>query len=498
MFTFALDTLFFFIVITPLLGLLGRKIGFRRFPPIFATAGFIVSLAFLPLLYNQLLDNGGIITITSELLFMRPIAVCLEIDMLSIFMTAIFLFIGLMTCIYSIRFMEHDTGLVEYYTLLLIAVSGMVGISFAGDFFTLFIFWEIMCISSYALVAFRKGKWEPVEAGFKYLIMGSAGSITVLYAMSLLYGMTGTLNFAYLSTTLSSMPNNAWLYLALTLIIVGFGVVASIAPFHTWLPDAHAAAPSPISALLSGIVIKAGAYALIRCLLLLFIPEQFAWESVLAIFAIFTMFVGNFMALLQKDIKRLLAFSSVVNMGYIIFALSIRTEQGLTGGLFHIMNHAVIKALLFLCVGSFIYRTETRNLEKLTGIGRKMPVTTALFAIGALAAAGFPGLNGFMSEITIVIAGIDVGWYIPTALMLLNILFSIAYYLLLIHNLIVKKPTINYEGLKESPKSMLAVMVILATLCVVIGVYPAPFISFANAAAKAALNIQAYIEAVIA
>ncbi|MCK5593206.1 cation:proton antiporter, partial [Candidatus Bathyarchaeota archaeon] len=225
MFTFALDALLFFIVITPLVGLLGRKIGFRRFPPIFATVGFIISLAFLPLLYNQVLDNDGIIMITSELLFMRPIAVCLEIDMLSIFMTAIFLFIGLMTCIYSIRFMEHDTGLVEYYTLLLITVAGMVGVSFAGDFFTLFIFWEIMCISSYALVAFRKGKWEPVEAGFKYLIMGSAGSITVLYAMSLLYGMTGTLNFAYLSTRLSSMPNDIWLYLALTLIIVGFGVV---------------------------------------------------------------------------------------------------------------------------------------------------------------------------------------------------------------------------------------------------------------------------------
>ncbi|MCK5593404.1 monovalent cation/H+ antiporter subunit D family protein, partial [Candidatus Bathyarchaeota archaeon] len=280
-------------------------------------------------------------------------------------------------------------------------------------------------------------------------------------------------------------------------IIVGFGVVASIAPFHTWLPDAHAAAPSPISALLSGIVIKTGAYALIRCLLLLFIPEQFAWQSVLAIFAIFTMFVGNFMALLQKDIKRLLAFSSVVNMGYIIFALSIRTEQGLTGGLFHIMNHAVIKALLFLCVGAFIYRTGTRNLEGLTGIGRRMPVTTTLFAIGVLAAAGLPGLNGFMSEATIAIAGIDAGLYIPTTLMLLNILFSMAYYLRLIHNLVIKQPTTRREGIIETPKSMLVVMAILATLCVIIGIYPAPFISFADTAAKAALNVQGYIEAVI-
>ena len=496
MFTPTLDVLFLFILVTPLTGLLGHKVGFRRFPMISATVGFVVSLAFLPSLYTQV-SESGIMVVTLESSSVPLMGACLEIDMLSVFMTVIFIFIGLLTCVYSIRSMEHDTRLVEYYTLLLIVVAGMVGVSFAGDFFTLFIFWEIMSLSSYALVAFRKGRWEPVEAGFKYLIMSSTGSALVLYAMSLLYGMTGTLNFAYLSVTLSSLPTNTWIYLVLALIVVGFGVVASIAPFHTWLPDAHAAAPSPISAMLSGIVIKVGAYALIRCLLLLFIPQQFVWQSVLAMLAVFTMFVGNSMALLQKDIKRLLGFSSVVNMGYIIFALSIRTEQGLTGGIFHVMNHAIMKALLFLCVGSFIYRAKTRNLEKLIGIGRKMPVTATLFAIGALAVAGFPGLNGFMSEITIVMAGIDAGWHIPTALMLLNMAFSTAYYLRLIHNLIIKKPVIGFEGINESPKSMLIIMVVLATLCVVIGIYPGPFMSFADAAAKAVLDVQSYIGAII-
>lgn len=281
------------------------------------------------------------------------------------------------------------------------------------------------------------------------------------------------------------------------MIVVGFGITASIAPFHTWLPDAHAAAPSPISALLSGVVIKSGAYALVRCLFLLFPPEQFVWQSVMSIFAILTMFIGNFMAFLQKDIKRLLAFSSVVNMGYTIFVLSIGTEGGLTGSIFHILNHAIMKALLFLCAGSFIHRTETRNMDKLTGIGRKMPITATLFSIGALAAAGFPPLNGFMSEIMIIIAGIDAKLYMHSALMLLNILFSVAYYLLVIHTLIIKKPTLNHEEVKEAPKSMLATMIILAASCVIIGVYPAPFIDFANAAVKAALNVQAYIEAVI-
>ncbi|MFQ6081018.1 MAG: complex I subunit 5 family protein [Candidatus Bathyarchaeia archaeon] len=495
MFTIPLDALLFFILTTPLMGLLSYKIGLRGTSGISATAGFIVSLASLPSLYRQILASG-VIVVTLEPPYVPPIGICLEIDMLSIFMAAIYLFIGLMASIYSIRYMERDTGLTEYYTLLLSMVAGMIGISFAGDFFTFFIFWEIMCISSYALVAFRKERWEPIEAGFKYLIMSSAGSIIVLYAMSLLYGIAGTLNFAYLSASLNAMPN-IWLYLALITIIVGFGITASIAPFHTWLPDAHAAAPSPISAMLSGVVIKSGAYALVRCLFLLFSPGQFVWQSVVAIFAILTMFIGNFMALLQKDIKRLLAFSSVVNMGYIIFGLSIGTEQGLTGSIFHILNHAIMKALLFLCAGSFIYRTETRNIDKLTGIGRKMPITATLFAIGALATAGFPSLNGFMSEIMIIIAGIDAKLHMHSALMLLNILFSVAYYLLLIHTLIIKKPTLKREEVKESPKSMLATMIILAMLCVIIGVYPAPFIDFANTAAKAALNVQAYIEAVI-
>jgi len=191
MFTVTLDILLFFVVITSLTGLLGHKTGFRRFPAIAATVGFIISLTSLLSLYQQVLASG-VYVVTLEFPSVPPIGVCLEIDMLSIFVTVIFIFIGLMTCVYSIRYMEHDTGLVEYYTLLLVMVVGMVGISFAGDFFTFFIFWEIMCISSYALVAFRKGKWEPIEAGFKYLIMSSAGSIIVLYSMSLLYGTAGT------------------------------------------------------------------------------------------------------------------------------------------------------------------------------------------------------------------------------------------------------------------------------------------------------------------
>jgi formate hydrogenlyase subunit 3/multisubunit Na+/H+ antiporter MnhD subunit len=297
------------------------------------------------------------------------------------------------------------------------------------------------------------------------------------------------------------MPNG-WSLMAMILMIIGFGIKAAMAPLHTWLPDAHPAAPSSISAMLSGVVIKAGAYALIRSLLLIFVPQAYDWQIVLAILAVLTMTVGNLMALLQSDLKRLLAFSSVAQMGYIVFGISLATSLGLTGSLFHIMNHSIMKSLLFLCSGAFLYAVESRNLEELAGIGRTMKITGAMFVIGCLSIAGIPPFNGFQSELMILLAGIKTGeqavvWYLFSAIMLLNLLFSVAYYLRLIQTLILKEPTQVALKAKEVPVGMLLPMGILAVLCVVIGIYPDPFVSFSSSAAKAVLDAGQYISAVV-
>lgn len=500
MFTETIDILFIFALLAPIVYWVGTKINFKKLVDSWATLGFILSLYWLYSVYEIVRLKGIIvITIAKGLI---PISWTFEIDALSVFMAGLFLFIGLLTSIYSMRYMEKDTGIVEYYVLLLLMVSGMVGVVFAGEFFTFFIFWEIMCIASYVLVAFRKEEWEPVEAGFKYLIMSASGSVMVLFAMSILYGMAGTLNFAYLGASLSRANTNLWPILALALMVIGFGIKAAIVPLHSWLPDAHPAAPSSISAMLSGVVIKAGAYALMRSLLIIFIPESYSWQFALAILAVLTMSVGNIMALLQKDLKRLLAFSSIAQMGYIVFGLSIASFYGLTGGIFHVMNHAIMKSLLFLCSGAFLYAVESRNLDELAGIGRKMKYTGIMFTVGSLALAGIPPLNGFQSEYMILLAGIDNGgmsgvWYILSAIMLLNILFSVGYYLRLIHILMLKEPTNVSLNAKEAPFTMLLPMGILAILCVIIGIYPEPFVSYSGTAAKAVLDAGQYISVIV-
>ncbi|MDH5375985.1 MAG: proton-conducting transporter membrane subunit [Candidatus Bathyarchaeota archaeon] len=494
MFTPPLDALLMLMVATPAVGWVAYKKGYRKVPGIYASASLLVAAYFLYGLYKEVeVAENGIVTRAFDI----PLGACLEIDFFSVFMAFLYIIIGLFATVYSIKFMERDSGLTEYYTLMLGMIAGMTGIVFAGDFFTLFVFWELMCLTSYALVAFRKQKWEPIEAGFKYLIMSAAGSATILLAMSFLYGMTGTLNFAALADGLTAATSEGWLYITLALVIVGFGVKAAIVPFHTWLPDAHSAAPSPISAMLSGVMVQTGACALVRVLLLVFNSAQPAWQMTLAVFAVFTMFGGNLMALLQDDLKRLLAFSTIANLGYIIFGFATVSHDGLTASLFHITNHAIMKTLLFLCAGAFIRQTKTRDLRKLRGIGKIMPVTGVFFAIGTIAIAAFPPLNGFWSEMMIIAAGVRAEMIIFSTLTLANMALSVVYYFRLIRIIILEEPTKVSKRATKAPVSMLIPLLILAFLCVFIGVYPGPFIGASSKAAEALLNIEAYADAVL-
>ena len=495
MFSPPLNALLLFTLTTPGVGLLAYRLGRKRLVELYTSLGFIVALLFLQIIHGEVSANGPIV-ITSGFTPSFPVGVCLAIDALSVFMATVYTVIGLIATIYSIRYMGGDTGLPGYYTLLLGITTAMIGVVFAGDLFTLFIFWEVMCLCSYALVAFRKESWEPVEAGYKYLIMSGAGSLTVLFAISILYGMTGTLNIALLSKALAG-SGGPWMYLTLTMIITGFGLQAGMAPLHTWLPDAHSAAPAPVSAVLSGAMVMTGVYGLFRILPLIFIPLQGAWRMTLAIFAVATMFTGNLMALLQDDVKRLLAFSTVANIGYILLGLSTRSLLGLTGGLFHILNHAIVKALLFLCAGSFTYQARTRSLKELEGIGRRMPVTGALFILATVAIAGIPPLNLFWSEWTILMAGVEENMMMFSILMVVNLVLSAAYCIRLIQTILLKGETQTSMEATEAPVPMLLPTLALGTLCIVIGLYPGPFRTAAEEAARAALDIQAYFGIVL-
>ncbi|RJS89665.1 hypothetical protein DRO56_00065 [Candidatus Bathyarchaeota archaeon] len=435
-----------------------------------------------------------------------PLGACFEIDLLSVFMTFSVVFLGLFAVVYSFRYMEHDTRLAEYYSLLLLMMAGMVGVALAGDFFTFFIFWELMCISSYVLVAFRRELWGPIEAGFKYLTMSALGGVLIFLGMSLLYGMAGNVNFAYMSVGIDWGTAGVWAYLAFILLFLGFGIKAAIVPMHTWLPDAHPEAPSPISAMLSGIVIETGLYGLVRILFVVFLPNAVllprgpeTFKYVVAVFSVLTMTIGNIMALLQKDIKRLLAYSSIAQVGYMLVGVASGTTYGLLGCFLHVFNHSLMKGLAFLASGAMVYRIGTRNLDEMKGLGHYMPVTTMALAISLLGLGGVPSTNGFVSKFILfgsaLAPGVNMWWL--TLIGVLNSAFSMAYYLPIIIRLITK-PAEKSSELKEAPILMLIPMCIMAILIIVFGIYPRPVLQLADSASKALIEgLQGYISKVI-
>lgn len=469
---------------------------FKNVEGYWATLGFLLALlANFRLL--GLVAEKGVLIYTPFQNAKPPVAGFFAVDWLGFFASFIFMLVGFFASIHSIEYMSHDTGLDYYYSLFLLMVAGMVGLSFAGDLLTFIVFWEMMSVASYCLVGFRKHLWEPVEAGFKYLIMSASGSALVLFAMSILYGLTGSLSFAHIASSLLFAESSRLLYLVVALLIAGFGVKAAAAPFHFWLPDAHPAAPSPISAMLSGVVIKTGVYALIRILCLFFSPSLVDYTIVVAVLSVLTMTVGNVLALLQKDIKRLLAYSSIGQMGYILLAISLGTRFGLTGAILHVFNHALMKGLAFLCAGSIIHMAGTRNIDELIGVGRRMPVTSMTFVISLLALSGVPFLNGFVSKYVIFAAAIEAKAYVLTVIGLLNSGLSVVYYLRLIQLLVLREPVDRVKNVRESSVVILIPLIAMALLCVLFGVWPEPVYRLAEAAANSALSKIEYIHSVI-
>lgn len=481
MFNTVLDVLLLFTVTTPLVGGVLSRLRRQNLIGYFTLAGLIIAGIGLYGIYNSFTSNPpppSNVGIVSAIL---------RTDMLSIFMTTAFIMVGLAVTVYSIKYMAKDTGKPLYYTLLLAMISGMVGTVFAGDLFTLYVFWELMSISSYVLVAFRKETSEPIEAAFKYMMMSVAGSATLLMGIAFLYGMAGTLNFQGLAAAFSQGPSNVWFYVAFVMILVGFGVKAAIVPLHTWLPDAYSAAPTPISAILSGVVTETGVFALVRTFFTAFLSIQAHWFIVVAVLSIVTMTLGNLMAILQNDVKRLLAYSSIGNVGYMLVGVAVGTQLGLTGTLMHIFNHALIKSTAFLCLGAIIFRIKSRNIQDMAGIGRKMPITATFFAISLFALIGMPPFNGFISELTLFTSSVQANVPWLGIAIVLNSLLSSVYCLRILRSLVQPSLSDSLSKVKEAPLLMLIPIGVMVALIIFFGIYPDPLIRFAQQAASGLL-----------
>jgi len=312
------------------------------------------------------------------------------VDTVSFPIALIVAVVSALSCFYSIKYMENKRGQTGYYASLLLFMAGMIGVILSANLIQFYLFWELMLIPSYFLIASWGVSKKRLTIGFKYFIFTHIGALFMLMGILSIYAFTGTFDLPQAS---AEIPPTSILTV-FALLLIGFSVKMAIFPVHTWLPDAHAEAPTPISAMLSGVMIKCGAYAFARILLSGFDQTMTETSNVLAILGVVTMIYGGLMALAQTDIKRLLAYSSISQMGYIFFGLGVYSTMGATGALFHVVNHAVCKSLLFMCAGAIIHQTGTRNIRRLGGLADKMPITCAASLIGALSLAGTPPLNG--------------------------------------------------------------------------------------------------------
>ena len=479
-------------ILVGLIGLLADKIKMPKIRDLAAILGALWGVASIYMLYNNVVA-GDIVLVT--LGGNPPLGACLEIDLMSIFFAFSAVLLSLLVTIYSYSYMEHDTRLTEYYTLLSALTVGMVGVAFAGDLVTLFIFWEMMGIASYSLVAFRKETPGPIEAGFKYMVMGAVGSTVLFFGMALLYGMAGTVNFAQMASVLQGRPMGLWMYMTLSILIIGFGVKSAIVPMHTWLPDAHPEAPSTISAMLSGMLIETALYALTRVLYTLFKPEYFSLT--VAGLAVITMTVANITALYQKDMKRMLAYSSIAQIGYMLIGVSAGTVLGVQGLLMHVFNHSMMKGLAFLAAGSIVHAANTRDMDELKGVGRVMPLTSLALFISFLGLSGVPGTGGYISKLFLFNSAMGAGYWWLTVLGVLNSALSVGYYLPAMYKL-VGAPTEKVKELKEAPALMLIVCVVMALVVIWTGVFPETVITYAETGAKALVEgLANYIGVII-
>ncbi|MFO7889454.1 MAG: proton-conducting transporter membrane subunit [bacterium] len=404
-----------------------------------------------------------------------PFGIAMVADSLTIIMLLIVNVVGFGVNIYSINYMSHYTDKPKYYTLFLLMMAGLNGVVISGDLFNLFVFLEITAIASYALVAFGIGS-EELEASFKYQILGGTASALILLGIALFYFMTGTLNFADASQIISKIGTNPALVFISILFLVGFGLKAALMPFHAWLPDAHPSAPAPISAMLSGVVIKVlGVYTLIRIFTNVFgfinvpfIPVMFL------ILGTLSMVVSAYLALGQDDYKRLLAYSSVSQIGYVMFAIGLNTPLAFLGGIFHLLNHAASKSLLFLNSGAVVYATDNRDMNKMGGLSKKMPITAYSSLIGSLSISGIPPFGGFWSKLIIILAAVQAKHYILSGVAVLISIVTLVYYLK--SQRLAFWGTLNsiYENVKEVPFGMSLVCIILALLSIGMGLLLLP------------------------
>jgi NADH-quinone oxidoreductase subunit N len=410
-------------------------------------------------------------------------------DLFGSFFAIALLLVSLMMTASSWSYMKGRTNPAAYYSLILLSSIGMVLIAYSTDLVMLLVAWELMSLPTYALAAFNKRDPISNEAAIKYFMFGALASALLVFAIGLVYGMTGTTNIGESIRAMTHLDHSLMpvALLAVALFVAGFGFKMGLVPFHMWLPDAYEGSPTPIGGLLAAGTKKAGFAAALRVVVLGMFALNADWTLTLAILAVFTMTIGNLGAIMQRSVPRILAYSSIAQAGYIMIGMALApySDQALTGSLFHIINHAVMKSAGFAAVAAVAVALTSYSLEKYRGLGRRMPITAVTLSISLLALAGVPPLNGFWSKLVLFGAAINSGpavaWGPWLAIAgVLNSALSLGYYAWIIRKMYMEEGP-DMSRVKE-PRAILAVLVFAVVFMVGFGIWHAPLIDFASKA----------------
>jgi NADH-quinone oxidoreductase subunit N len=398
------------------------------------------------------------------------------------------LIVAIMTTVGSFNFMRKQSHTAVYYSLILLSSIGMVLVAYSTDLVMLFVAWELMSIPTYVLVGFLKKDPSSNEAALKYFLFGALASAIIIFGISIAYGLTGSTNIGEVIQGFSALDSQMipLALLAVAMFIAGFGFKMGLVPFHMWLPDTYEGSPPTIAALLAAGTKKVGFAAALRIIVMGTVVLNLDWTFALGVIAVMTMTIGNIAAVMQKNLARMLAYSSIGHAGYILIGLAVApfSPMGIQGSLFHILNHAVMKGAAFIAVAGIVTTLAITNVDKLKGLARKMPITSLGLVICLLALAGVPPLNGFWSKLVLFGAALDAGVVASWAPWLavagvLNSALSLAYYGWLIRKMYFEG---EHEKRVKEPKSIIAVMIFSVIFIVTIGVYPEPILQFTESA----------------
>ena len=345
-----------------------------------------------------------------------------------------------------------------FYTAWLLCLTGLLGMAITGDAFNLFVFLEISSLSSYVLIAMGPDR-RALTASYQYLIMGTIGATFILIAVGLLYLVTGTLNMADLAGRIPDLAHNRTLRAAFAFLTVGMGLKLALFPLHLWLPNAYTYAPSAVTAFLAATATKVAVYALARFMFSVF-GTAFSFDSmplqlILVVLGTAAVLSGSSIAIFQHNVKRMLAYSSVAQIGYLMLGLSLATAAGLTATLVHLFNHALMKGGLFLAVGCMAYRLGNTRLADLAGIGFRMPWTTAAFVIGGLSLIGLPLTAGFISKWVLVQAVLENGWWPLVVVIVVGALLAVIYIWRIVETAYFRTASEGGDDSVEAPLALL-------------------------------------------